>query len=199
SRYGALLLVDEAHSLGVLGERGRGLAEEAGVEDAVDFIVGTFSKSLGAIGGYCVSDHPELELIRCASRPYIFTASPSPSIIASTRAALGILRTRPELRRRLWENSLRLYRGLTDMGYALGPEPSPIVSVRIGDSEQAVAMWTGLLERGVYVNMVLPPATPDGGALLRCSMSAGHTPEQVDAICAAFASIRGPAGEARPA
>jgi len=86
NKCGAYLLVDEAHSVGVLGENGRGLAEEAGVEDSVDFIVGTFSKSLGAIGGYCVSNHPELELIRYASRPYIFTASPSPSIIASTRA-----------------------------------------------------------------------------------------------------------------
>ena len=87
SEYGAYLLVDEAHSVGVLGEHGRGLAEEAGVEDNVDFVVGTFSKSLGAIGGYCVSNHPELELIRYASRPYIFTASPSPSTIASTASA----------------------------------------------------------------------------------------------------------------
>jgi 8-amino-7-oxononanoate synthase len=99
-KYNACLLVDEAHSVGVLGKQGRGLAEEAGVEDDVDFVVGTFSKSLGTIGGFCVSNHPQLELVRCVSRPYIFTASPSPSIIASTRAALKILRTRPELRSR---------------------------------------------------------------------------------------------------
>jgi len=104
-KHGAYLLVDEAHSLGVLGENGRGLAEEVGVEDSVDFIVGTFSKSLGAIGGFCVSNHPEMDIVRYASRPYIFTASSSPAIIASTRTALKILRSRSELRHRLWNNA----------------------------------------------------------------------------------------------
>lgn len=188
--YGACLLVDEAHSLGVLGKQGRGLAEEAGVEDDVDFIVGTFSKSLGTIGGFCVSNHPQLELIRCVSRPYIFTASPSPSIIASTRAALKILQTRPELRSRLWENAQTLYQRLKDMDFVLGPAPSPIISVRLKDKGKAVAFWRRLLERGVYVNMVLPPATPDGNPLLRCSVSAGHTPEQMEQICEAFASLQ---------
>jgi 8-amino-7-oxononanoate synthase len=189
-QYGACLLVDEAHSVGVLGNRGRGLAEEVGVEESVDFIVGTFSKSLGAIGGFAVSNHPELELIRYASRPYIFTASPSPSTIASTRTALQILRTRTELRTRLWENARRLYQRLTELNFRLGPEVSPIVAVRLPNPEEAVFLWNGLLERGVYVNLVLPPATPDGGALLRCSVSAGHTPEQVDHICGAFTSLR---------
>jgi 8-amino-7-oxononanoate synthase len=161
------------------------------VEDSVDFIVGTFSKSLGAIGGYCVSNHPELELIRYASRPYIFTASPSPSIIASTRAALAALRARPELRQKLWDNAHRLYQRLQEMGFVLGPEPSPIVAVRLGSKEEALGLWVGLLERGVSVNMVLPPATPDNSPLLRCSMSAGHTPEQVERICEAFGSLRG--------
>ena len=188
-KYGAYLLVDEAHSLGVLGENGRGLAEEAGVEDRVDFIVGTFSKSLGAIGGYCVSNHSELELIRYASRPYIFTASPSPSIIASTRTALKILRSRPELRERLWANANKLYKSLKEMGFLLGPEASPIVAVRLESKEQALSFWIGLQERGVYVNLVLPPATPDGRPLLRCSVSAGHTPEQIDRICQAFAAL----------
>jgi len=190
NEYGAYLLVDEAHSVGVLGEHGRGLAEEAGVEDKVDFVVGTFSKSLGAIGGYCVSNHPELELIRYASRPYIFTASPSPSTIASTRAALEVMRSRPELQRRLWDNASKLYQHLQDLGFVLGPEPSPIIAVRLGSVEQALAFWVGLLERGVYVNLVLPPATPDTSPLLRCSVSAGHTPEQVDHICEAFASLQ---------
>ena len=192
--YGAYLLIDEAHSLGVLGQQGRGLAEAVGVEDQTDFVVGTFSKSLGAIGGFCVSNHPELELIRYASRPYIFTASPSPSVIASTRTALRIIRTRPELRTRLWNNAKGLYQRLHDMDFALGPEPSPIVAVRLERKEQALAMWQGLLERGIYVNLVLPPATPDGGCLLRCSMSAAHTPEQVDRICEGFASLRNLAG-----
>jgi 8-amino-7-oxononanoate synthase len=189
-KYGAYLMVDEAHSLGVLGENGRGLAEEAGVEDGVDFVVGTFSKSLGAIGGFCVSNHPELDLVRYASRPYVFTASSSPSIIASTRQALKILSTHPELRRRLWENANTLYKQLQDLGFSVGPEPSPIVAVRLEDKAEAFALWSGLLERGVYVNLVLPPATPDGNCLLRSSVSAGHTPEQMDRICEAFSAVR---------
>ena len=185
-KYGAYLMVDEAHSLGVLGENGRGLAEEAGVEEGVDFVVGTFSKSLGAIGGFCVSNHPELNLVRYASRPYVFTASSSPSIIASTRKALGILRAQPELRQKLWNNANRLYQGLQKMDFNLGPEPSPIVAVRQEKMEEAFAIWNRLLEKGIYVNLVLPPATPDGGALLRCSVSAAHTTEQIDRICEAF-------------
>ncbi len=189
-RHGAYLLVDEAHSLGVLGDHGRGRAEEAGVEADVDFIIGTFSKSLGAIGGYCASNHPELDLIRYANRPYVFTASPSPSVIASTRKALALLRAHPELRHHLWEQSHRLYARLSGLGFTLGPEPSPIIAVRLPDRERALAMWCGLLERGVYVNLVLPPASPDGGSLLRCSVSAGHTPEQIDMIGDAFAEFQ---------
>jgi 8-amino-7-oxononanoate synthase len=188
--YGAYLLVDEAHSLGVLGENGRGLAEETGVEDSVDFIVGTFSKSLGAMGGFSVSNHPELDLVRYASRPYIFTASSSPSIIASTRKALNILRSRPELRSRLWNNANRMYLRLKELNFDIGPDASPIIAVRFESKEQALSVWRGLLERGVYVNMVLPPATPDGRALLRCSLSAEHTPEQIEHICNAFTELR---------
>ena len=199
TRYGAYLLVDEAHSLGVLGENGRGLAEEAGMEAGVDFVVGTFSKSLGAIGGFCVSDHPQLNLVRYASRPYVFTASSSPSVIASTRAALKILSRRSELRHRLWENANMLYKKLQDLDFSVGPEPSPIVAARLEDKEEAFAIWSGLLERGVYVNLVLPPATPDGGCLLRCSVSAGHTPEQMAHICNTFTAVRQIAKEAQPA
>jgi 8-amino-7-oxononanoate synthase len=189
-KYGAYLLVDEAHSLGVLGECGRGLSEEAGVEDSIDFIVGTFSKSLGATGGFCVSDHPEVDLARYVSRPYIFTASPCPSVIASTRVALHKLRTEPELRVRLWNNARRLYDELKGLGFRLGPEPSPIIAARFGQKEETIAFWNGLLDQGVYVNMILPPAAPDGGSLLRCSMSAAHTPDQIDRLCQAFASVK---------
>ena len=188
--YGAYLLVDEAHSLGVLGEKGRGLSEEAAVEDSVDFIVGTFSKSLGAIGGFCVSNHPELELVRFASRPFMFTASSSPSVIASTRATLNIIRTRPELRSKLWDNAQKLYQQLQALEFQLGPEPSPVVAVRVPNIDHAVALWKGLLEAGVYVNLVTPPATPDGGCLLRCSVSAGHSVEQIEQIGNAFAALR---------
>jgi 8-amino-7-oxononanoate synthase len=190
NNYGAYLLVDEAHSLGVLGANGRGLAEEASAEEGVDFVVGTFSKSLGAIGGFCVSNHPELNLVRYASRPYVFTASSSPSVIASTRAALQILQTGSDLRLRLWENANLLYRTLQELGFQVGPEPSPIVAIRLKDKAEAVALWSELLEHGVYVNLVLPPATPDGNSLLRCSVSAAHTSEQMENICRAFTATK---------
>ena len=188
-RYGAWLLVDEAHSFGVLGAHGRGLAEEAGVEDAVDFVVGTFSKSLGTIGGFSASDHPELDSLRYASRPYLFTASPSPSVVASARAALGLLQARPELRKRLWENAHGLYERLRDLGFSLGPEPSPIVAVMMATPEEGLACWQALLAQGVYVNLIVPPAAPNGGSLLRCSVGAAHTPEQIERIAGAFATL----------
>lgn len=189
NKYGAYLIVDEAHSFGVLGENGRGLAEETKVEESVDFIIGTFSKSLGAIGGFCTSNHQELDLIRFASRPYVFTASSASSAIASTRTALQVIRSQPELRRHLWDNANTLYHRLKALGYSVGPEPSPIVAIRFNDMEKAIALWNGLLERSIYVNMVLPPATPDGGVLLRCSLSAAHSSEQIERIGDAFASL----------
>ena len=186
-KYQAMMLVDEAHSLGVLGETGRGLAQEAGVEEHIDFITGTFSKSLAGIGGYCVSQHPELNTIRYASRPYIFTASPSPATIASTRAALAIIRNRPNLRHQLWENATVLYQGLQSMGYELGPEISPVIAIHVGPREAALSMWKKIYDRGVYVNLVLPPATPNSNCLLRCSVSAAHTRAQLDIVLDAFA------------
>ncbi len=189
TKYHAFLAVDEAHSLGILGENGRGLAEEAGVEEHVDLIVGTFSKSLGATGGFCVSRRPELDMLRYASRPYIFTASPSPSTVASTRAALQVLRTHPELRQRLWKSSIYLYERLRDMGFILGPEPSPVIAALLETQEHGIKLWSQLMEQGVYVNLVLPPAAPNGGCLLRCSVSASHTDKQLEKISQAFSSF----------
>ena len=189
NKYGAYLIVDEAHSLGVLGKNGRGLAEHANVEGSVDFIIGTFSKSLGAIGGFCTSNHQELDLMRLSSRPYVFTASSASSAIASTRAALQVIRSQPELRRHLWDNASTLYQRLKELGYTVGPEPSPIIAIRFSDMDEAIALWNGLLERSIYVNMVLPPATPDGGVLLRCSLSAAHSSEQIERIGDAFSSL----------
>jgi len=188
-RYGGYLMVDEAHSLGVLGANGRGLAEAAGVEQDVDFIVGTFSKSLGSVGGFCTSRHPQLDLVRYAIRAYIFTASMAPSVIASTRAALSQLQDRPTLRRRLWRNVEQLYPPLKAAGFRLGPQPGPVVAVEVGSQRQALTWWRQLLAAGVYVNLVLPPATPSGRCLLRCSLSAAHSPEQVGRIRDAFLAL----------
>ncbi len=187
--FGACLMVDEAHSLGVLGEHGRGLAEETGCENEVDIRVGTFSKSLGTIGGFCVSRHAEMDLIRYASRAYIFTASPSPATMASVRVALKKLAEGSALRERLWENARTLYQGLRNMGFSLGPEPTPVIAVIMPSREKTIFAWKALLDRGVYVNLVLPPATPGGVSLLRCSVSAAHTPDQIGLMLDAFASL----------
>ena len=190
NRHGACLFVDEAHSLGVLGEQGRGLVEEAGVMDQVDFVVGTFSKSLGTTGGFCASPHPELELFPYASRPYMFTASPSPAVVECTRSALRALRSRPELRARLRRNAARLQQGLAQLELAPPPPeseaPSPVTSVRLKDRAQALAAWQRMLRDGVYVNLILPPAAPGGGSLLRMSVSAAHDEAQIDAILRAI-------------
>src|SRR6476659_10875930 len=131
--HGAYLLVDEAHSLGTYGRRGLGCAEDQGVLDQVDFVVGTFSKSLAGIGGVCVSDHPELRALHYLARAYVFTASGSPSNIASVSAALDVIRRHPEIRQRLWSNTRELRRGLVEIGYTIGEGESPIVAIFTGD------------------------------------------------------------------
>jgi 8-amino-7-oxononanoate synthase len=193
-RLGGYLLVDEAHSFGVLGANGRGLAEELGVDSEVDILLGTFSKSLGAVGGFAACHDAQMDLLRYASRPYIFTASPAPSAIASVRSALKAVKERPELRRQLWSNARRLYQGLVESGYQLGPQASPVIAVMLNSPHEGLAVWRALIEKGVYVNLVLPPATPGAVTLVRCSISAAHTPKQIDQIIEAFASLRGPMG-----
>ncbi len=186
---GAYLLVDEAHSLGVLGETGRGLAEAVGVEADVDFIVGTFSKSLGSVGGFCVSDSPDFDIMRVVCRPYMFTASLPPGIIASTLEALKKIRTEPSLRSSLMRNAHRLYNGLAAMGFETGPEANPIVAVAMPNQEVAVIFWKMLLESGLYLNLALPPATPTNVRLLRTSVSAAHTEAQIDTALDIFAHV----------
>jgi 8-amino-7-oxononanoate synthase len=190
NKYKCTLLLDEAHSLGVLGETGQGLVEKTGLLKEVDFITGTFSKSLCSIGGYCVSNHPQLEQLRYVSHPYIFTASPSPATIASTRAALKLLRNGTELREQLWKNSLQLYKKLEEAGYTLGPEPGPVIAAIVANPQQALALWQGLLDHDIYVNLILPPAAPEGKSLVRCSVNAAHTLEQMDYVASVFAKLK---------
>lgn len=182
----AYLLVDEAHSMGVLGEHGRGLAEAEGVEADVDFVVGTFSKSLGAIGGFCVSDVDNFDILRVVSRPYMFTASLPPAVVASTLKALEQAEADRTLRPRLQSNAQRLFDGLNALGFTTGPKASPIVAVVMPDIPTALTMWNALLQGGVYLNLALPPATPNNRPLLRTSISAAHTPEQIDQVLDVF-------------
>lgn len=183
---GAWLMVDEAHSFGAFGARGLGCAEAQGVLDQVDFVVGTFSKALAGVGGYCVSNHPGLKLLHFAARPYVFTASGSPANIAGVEVALKILSTEVALRARLWDNIRRARAGLADAGFATSATESPIVTIEIGTADRTIAMWRALLESGVYTNIVLPPACRPEACLLRTSFSAAHTPEQIDRALAAF-------------
>ena len=185
---GAMILVDEAHSMGFIGENGRGVAEEQGVLDDVDFVIGTFSKSVGTVGGFCVSNHPKIEILRLVCRPYVFTAALPPSVMASSAASIRKLMHNGNKRAHLWENSKTLHKGLRDLGFQLGTESpqSAIIAVIMPDLERGAAMWEALLENGLYVNLARPPATPAGMTLLRCSLCSEHTSEQVADILDRF-------------
>jgi 7-keto-8-aminopelargonate synthetase-like enzyme len=189
-RHGAMVLVDEAHSMGFFGPNGRGVYEDQGLAGQVDFVVGTFSKSVGTVGGFCISDHPKFEAIRLACRPYIFTASLPPSVVATAAASIRKLRYAHNKRQHLWENARFLHGRLRELGFRLGTETpeSAIIAVILSDQEQAVAMWQALLDGGVYVNMARPPATPAGTYLLRCSLCAEHSREQLERVAGLFAA-----------
>jgi len=188
-RHNAYLAVDEAHSFGVFGERGLGVAEADDVLDGCDFLIGTFSKSLAGIGGFAVSNHPQFDLLRVAARAYMFTASSSAASVEATRAALRGIASRPELRDRIWENAQRLHAGMTAAGFQLMASASPIVAVDMGDPEHAALFWNALLANGVYVNLAIPPGTPNSKCLLRCSVSAAHSPAQIDRVIEAFSEV----------
>jgi 8-amino-7-oxononanoate synthase len=177
--YEAYTMIDEAHSLGTFGPTGLGCAEDQGVLDQVDFVVGTFSKSLAGIGGVCVSDHPELRSLHFLARAYVFTASGSPAMVASVRAAVRVIRAHPELRDRLWSNIRQLRSGLQKMGYVIGQTESPIVPIFTGDEDRTIALWQELLAEGLYVNLIVPPGCSADDCLLRASCSAAHTPQQI--------------------
>jgi len=188
-RYGCYILVDEAHSLGLFGETGAGLADELQVLDRTDFVVGTFSKSLGSIGGFCVSNHKEADFFKYSSRPYIFTASPSPSVVASTRSALRLMKEGSHLRKKAWDNARSLYTNLAATGLNIGPTVSPIVGVSFENDHLGYTFWDKLLKMGVYTNLILPPAAPDGGSVIRCSVTAAHSSKQILDICGAFSEV----------
>ena len=185
---GAMVLVDEAHSMGFIGEHGRGVAEAQGVLDDVDFVIGTFSKSVGTVGGFCVSNHPKFEILRLVCRPYVFTASLPPSVVATAATSIRKLMHGSNKRAHLWENSKLLHKGLRDLGFTLGTAEaqSAIIAVIMPDLEQGAMMWEALLEEGLYVNLARPPATPANMTLLRCSLCAEHSRAQVDEILGRF-------------
>src|SRR6476659_4040149 len=197
--FDAYLLVDEAHSLGTYGRSGLGCAEDQGVLEQVDFVVGTFSKSLAGIGGVCVSDHAELRALHFLARAYVFTASGSPSNIASVSAAVQVVRSHPELREQLWANVHRLRQGLRELGYAIGETESPIVPIFTGDEARTIALWQRLLSEGLYVNLIVPPGCPVDDCVLRASCSAAHTPEHLSRALDIFGRVGAELGVTRVA
>ena len=188
-KHGAYLFVDEAHSAGVFGTQGRGIAEMQGVLGKVDFYSGTFSKSLGSVGGFCASKHEAFGKIRGLMRPYTFTASSTPATIAGTAVTLRKLREGDALRAQLMARAEQLHAGLCDQGFELCAAPGPIIAVRRRSDLDAVMSWQQLLDAGVYVNLAVPPATPKGACLLRLSLTAAHTEEDIERILGAFSQL----------
>ena len=189
-RHGGYLYIDEAHSYGVFGPTGCGIAEEQGVLDKVDFISGTFSKSLASVGGFCASKHPEFEITRKVMRPYMFTASATPSNICAARAAVEKVKLGAHLRQNLKDRAAQLHAGLAAMDYDLCADPSPVIAVRRPNEAVAAMEWNALIENGVYVNLAVPPGTPQSSSLLRISLSAAHTEEDINQIIKAFGDLK---------
>jgi 8-amino-7-oxononanoate synthase len=201
SRFGARLMVDEAHALGVLGARGAGASELLGVEDRVDLRMATFSKSLASCGGVIAGPADVIEYLRIQARPFIFTASAVPAAVGAALAAVRICRSDEgrELFERVLTNARYLYDGLRELGFHVivatrRPDGSeiitPVVPVLVGDDWKAVFLWKALYEAGVFVNVAIHPAVPPGGALLRTSVMATHDPATLDRALAAFGTAK---------
>jgi 8-amino-7-oxononanoate synthase len=185
-RYGARLIVDEAHATGVLGENGRGTGEHFGLEDEVDVIVGTFSKSFASVGGFMAADRAVVQYVKHQARPFIFTAALPAMQMAAALKALDIMETESQHREQLWRNVAKLRSGMDALGFdTLGSE-TPIVPVLVGPDELAMAFWRGLWDEGVFTTPALPPGVPNGQAIIRTSVNANHTDEQLDKLLAAF-------------
>jgi 8-amino-7-oxononanoate synthase len=188
-RFGARLMVDDAHGVGVLGDHGRGTAEHFGLESEVDLVMGTFSKSLAAVGGFVAGDRDVIDFIRHKARSYIFSAAFPPASVAAVLAALDIVESEPERRERLWENTRYMQRELVALGFDIGESDSPVIPILVGDDWTAFAMVKELDDLGVFVNPVITPAVPPGRALLRTSYMSTHTREHLDRALAALAEV----------
>jgi 8-amino-7-oxononanoate synthase len=179
-KYGARVMVDDAHGLGVLGAGGRGTAEYFDLEDEVDIYMGTFSKSLASLGGYMAASRDVVEYVKHVSRPFIFSASITPASVEAARAALRIIRREPERVKALHDISSYMREGLKKLGVDIIESQTPIIPIYTYEDEKTFIACKLLLERGVYVNPVISPATPPGQSLLRTSYTATHTREQMD-------------------
>jgi 7-keto-8-aminopelargonate synthetase-like enzyme len=185
-KYGARIVVDEAHATGVLGDHGRGTANHFGLEDEIDVIVGTFSKSFASVGGFMAAPRAVVNYVKHKARPFIFTAALPAMQMAAALKALEVMETEPQHQEKLWEN-IRYYRGkMNALGFnTLGSE-SAIVPVLIGDDEATMAFWKSLWEEGIFTTPALPPSVVPGESIIRTSVNANHTKEQLDKLLHVF-------------
>ena len=186
---GARLMVDDAHSLGYLGPNGNGTAAHFGLTDQVDLIMGTFSKSFGAVGGFIAGEEPVIDYLKHHTRSFIFTASMPPSVVASTRAALQIIKEEPERRERLWEIGSYMRTEFKKMGFDTSTSETPVIPIIIGENMKTFTFWRMLFDSGVYANAVISPAVPENSSRLRTSYIATHTQEQLDYVLEQFHKI----------
>jgi 8-amino-7-oxononanoate synthase len=186
---GARLMVDDAHGIGVMGENGRGTAEHFGVDDDVDLVMGTFSKSLATVGGFVAGDEIVIDYIKHNARSEIFSAAPPPASVAAAAKALEIVEREPERRKQLWENTQYMKRELMNAGFDTGDSESPVIPLFVGEDMTAFRMTVRLEEEGVFANPVVSPAVPEGSAMLRTSYMATHTREQLDHALEALVAV----------
>jgi len=198
-KYGARIILDDAHGVGVLGEHGRGTAEHFGLEDEIDVIVGTFSKSFASLGGFAVASEEVVDYVKHHGRSLIFSASSTPAAAASALAALEIIEQEPERRERLWGHVRRMQEAFVELGYDVGASRSAIIPIRVGGDLETFHFWKQLHDEGVFTNPVIPPAVPQDEGLIRTSYMASHTREELDRVVEVFARLGRQAGLLRVA
>jgi 8-amino-7-oxononanoate synthase len=188
-KYGARILVDDAHGIGVLGSRGAGVGDHFGLEDEVDIVIGTFSKSFACVGGFVAAAETVIHYLKHFARSMIFSASLPPANVASVLAALDIIETEPERRERLAEVAEKMRAGLQSQGYDTGESTTPIIPVVVGDDLTARTMWRKLFDAGIFTTPIMTPAVPENRALIRVSCMATHTDEHVDKVLEVFDKV----------
>jgi 8-amino-7-oxononanoate synthase len=185
-KYNAKIMVDDAHGIGVMGKNGRGTSEHFGVEDDIDLVMGTFSKSIASLGGFVAGDAKVISYIKHFARALIFSASITPASVATAIATVDIIQAEPERREKLWNITKKMKSGFQALGYNTGPTETPIIPVIVGNDEKAFKLWRLLREDGIFTNPVIYPAVPKGQSLIRTSYSATHTEEELDTVLASF-------------
>jgi len=189
AEHSAAIMVDDAHAVGVLGKMGRGTAEHYDLEDSVDIIMGTFSKSFASLGGYIASSREVINYVKHIARELIFSASMPPAAVAAVRAALQIIKEEPERREQLWKNTRKMHEGFKSLGFNIGTTQTPVVPIYIGDDIDCFKFWKALSDAGIFANPIIPPAVAPGESLIRTSYTATHTDAELDRVLDVFEKV----------